>query len=102
MCVAILLRCVQQIRGGDHVDAFMCGLQSALTKATALRFCPLSVRVGMAGARAVSGRGGHKGATVAKIIEFYIPSNFRKNGKWIPPHYRGKIIEFSLQTKKSA
>jgi len=39
---------------------------------------------------------------MAKIIEFYIPSNFRKNVKWIPPQDRGKIIEFSLPVKKSA
>jgi hypothetical protein len=39
---------------------------------------------------------------MAKIIEFYIPSNFRKNGKWSAPQERGKIIEFSLRTKKSA
>jgi hypothetical protein len=39
---------------------------------------------------------------MAKIIEFYIPNNFRKNDKWIPPQERGKIIEFSLPTKKSA
>ncbi len=39
---------------------------------------------------------------MAKVIEFYIPSNFRKNDKWIPPQERGKIIEFSLPAKKSA
>jgi len=39
---------------------------------------------------------------MAKIIEFYIPTNFRKDGKWISPQERGKIIEFSLRTKKSA
>jgi hypothetical protein len=39
---------------------------------------------------------------VAKIIEFYIPSSFRKNGKWIPLEQRGKIIEFPPATKKSA
>jgi hypothetical protein len=39
---------------------------------------------------------------MAKIIEFYIPSNFRKKDKWIPPQERGKIIEFNLPTKKSA
>jgi hypothetical protein len=39
---------------------------------------------------------------VAKIIEFYIPSSFRRNGKWIPPEQRGKVIEFPLETKKSA
>jgi len=36
------------------VDAFMCGLQSALAKITALRFCSLSVRLGMAGSRDLS------------------------------------------------
>jgi hypothetical protein len=39
---------------------------------------------------------------MAKIIEFYTPANFRKNGKWISPQESGKIIEFSLHTKKSA
>ena len=39
---------------------------------------------------------------MAKIIEFYIPTNFRKDGKWISPQERGKIIEFSLHIKKSA
>jgi hypothetical protein len=39
---------------------------------------------------------------VAKIIEFYVPSTFRRNGKWIPPEQRGKVIEFVPETKKSA
>jgi hypothetical protein len=39
---------------------------------------------------------------VAKIIDFYIPNNFRKNVKWVPPEQRGKIIEFASQIKKSA
>jgi hypothetical protein len=39
---------------------------------------------------------------VAKIIEFYVPSNFRKNTKTTPAHERGKLIEFSLVTKQSA
>jgi hypothetical protein len=38
---------------------------------------------------------------MAKIIEFYIPNNFRWKGKWIPPEDRGKIIEFSLQRKSA-
>jgi hypothetical protein len=40
--------------------------------------------------------------TVAKIIEFYIPSSFRKSAKWIPPEQRGKVIELVPETKKSA
>ena len=43
-----------------------------------------------------------RGRVVAKIIEFYIPSSFRKSGKWIPPKERGKIIEFAPETKKTA
>ena len=39
---------------------------------------------------------------VAKIIEFYIPNNFRKRVKWVSPGWRGKIIEFPSQMKKSA
>jgi hypothetical protein len=38
---------------------------------------------------------------MAKIIEFYVPANFRRQGKWVPVERRGQIIEFSLP-KKSA
>ncbi len=32
---------------------------------------------------------------MAKIIEYYVPSNFRKKAtKWIPPEQRGKVIPF--------
>jgi hypothetical protein len=39
---------------------------------------------------------------VAKVIEFYIPTNFAKRVKWVPSQQRGKVIEFCLPTKKSA
>jgi hypothetical protein len=40
---------------------------------------------------------------MAKIIEFYIPSSFKKKAsKWIPPEQQGKVIQFSLPEKKSA
>ena len=42
------------------------------------------------------------GMTMGKIIEFYIPNNFRKRVKWVSPERRGKIIEFPSQMKKSA
>jgi len=42
------------------------------------------------------------GMTVAKVIEFYVPNNFRKSTKWISREQLGKIIEFASQTKKSA
>ena len=39
---------------------------------------------------------------MAKIIEFYVPSSFRKKAsKWIPTE-RGKVLAFGLQQKKSA
>jgi len=39
---------------------------------------------------------------LAKIIEFHVPSNFRKKEKWVPALKRGKIIEFRVQRVKSA
>jgi hypothetical protein len=43
-----------------------------------------------------------KEVAMAKIIEFYIPKNFRKSFKWVPELQRGKVLEFCPQTKKSA
>jgi hypothetical protein len=42
------------------------------------------------------------GMKMAKIIEFYIPNNFRKRVRWVSPEQRGKIIEFASPMKKSA
>jgi hypothetical protein len=40
---------------------------------------------------------------MAKIIEFYVPSSFRKKAtKWIPPEQQGKVIPFGFPQKKSA
>ena len=39
---------------------------------------------------------------MAKVIEFYIPQNFRRTTKWVPGVRRGKILELRQQTKKSA
>lgn len=39
---------------------------------------------------------------MAKVIEFYVPKNFRKPLKWAPELHCGKILEFCSQTKKSA
>lgn len=87
--------------GGDYVDAFMRGVQGAVAKVKTLRFGALRVRMGME--RLGVGRNvGNKGAAVAKVIEFYIPSSFRKKEKWVPAHKRGKILEFSVEAKKSA
>jgi hypothetical protein len=39
---------------------------------------------------------------MAKVIEIYIPSRFRKEQKWLPPQQRGKVIEFRADIRKSA
>ena len=39
---------------------------------------------------------------MAKVIDFYIPKNFRRSFNWVPEPQRGKIIEFCARTKKSA
>jgi hypothetical protein len=40
---------------------------------------------------------------MAKIIEFYIPSNFMKKAtKWVPAEEQGKVIPFYVPQKKSA
>ena len=39
---------------------------------------------------------------MAKVIEFYVPSIFRKRARWIPPELRGKVIEFCPTEKKTA
>jgi hypothetical protein len=82
------------------VDEVMCGVQGNPEKAQAVRLCPLPVRLAVVGGVRRSLE--KAGLVVAKIIEFYIPSSFRKNGKWIPPEQRGKVIEFPIETKKTA
>ena len=39
---------------------------------------------------------------MAKVIEFYIPKNFRQPPKWVPQLQLGRVIEFCSLTKKSA
>jgi hypothetical protein len=39
---------------------------------------------------------------MAKVIEFYVPKNFRKQLKSAPVLHCGKIIEFCSPAKKSA
>jgi hypothetical protein len=40
---------------------------------------------------------------MAKIIEFYMPSSFRKKANWwLPPAQPGKVIPFGSPQKKSA
>jgi hypothetical protein len=40
---------------------------------------------------------------MAKVIEFFVPSTFKKKAtKWIRPEDYGKLIPFSLPRRKSA
>jgi hypothetical protein len=39
---------------------------------------------------------------MAKLIDFYIPAQFRKTEHWVPAEQRGKVIEFYLQAQKPA
>jgi len=66
------------------------------------RICPLRVAKALVVSTRSDVASEIRGRVVAKIIEFYIPSSFRKSGKWIPPKERGKIIEFAPETKKTA
>jgi len=39
---------------------------------------------------------------MAQVIEFYIPSSYHKNSKWVPKEDRGKVLEFPVAVKKTA
>jgi len=39
---------------------------------------------------------------MAKVIEFYVPKNFRKLLRTLPQPQLGKIVEFCPPTKRSA
>jgi hypothetical protein len=38
---------------------------------------------------------------MAKVIEFYVPNNFRPQLKWVPQSQPGRVIEFRLETEKA-
>jgi hypothetical protein len=39
---------------------------------------------------------------MARVIEFYIPTNFHNKPRWVPPELYGKIIPFPVPIRKSA
>jgi len=43
-----------------------------------------------------------KKPVMAKVIEFYVPENFRSASKSVSAMQPGKVIEFRLPMKKSA
>jgi hypothetical protein len=40
---------------------------------------------------------------MAKVIEFYVPRNFKPTAGWVPADQRGKVVEFPTPSaRKSA
>lgn len=39
---------------------------------------------------------------MAKVIEFYVPSRFRKAVKWVPQQQRGQLLELPVAQKRTA
>jgi hypothetical protein len=40
---------------------------------------------------------------MAKVINFYIPQNFKRPARpWVPDRLRGKVVDFSSVLKRSA
>jgi hypothetical protein len=40
---------------------------------------------------------------MAKVIEFYVPQNFKPTARWVQANQRGKVVEFpSAEVRRSA
>ena len=39
---------------------------------------------------------------MARVIEFYVPQNFRPNRQWVPADQRGKVVSFPRSAVKSS
>lgn len=71
------------------MDAVLCSVQAGTQESQASRSRSLRVRLGVV-------------ATMAIVIEYYVPQKFRKQGgKWTPPEQRGRIIPFPVFEKRS-
>ena len=85
------------------MDEVMCFMQGASKEAAIVRLGPVSMRMGVAGSciakpgkrlyALADRRTEGQELIVAKVIEFYMPSNFHKRARWIPTE-RGKLMEF--------
>lgn len=88
----------------------MRAMQNTPKKVAIVRFGVLSMRMGVARLWSLLFRSDQSGKErrkagdrpVANVVEFYIPSTFRRPVKWTPPQQRGKLIEFYPPAKKSA
>jgi len=84
-------------------------LQGTFAQAAVVRFRALSMRMDLVGLlefeswwKSACRRNLIEEIVMAKVIEFYIPTRFRKPLKWAPQLQCGKLIEFCLQKRKSA
>lgn len=86
----------------------MRGMPGTLKKAAIVRFGALSMRMGVGGICFIPSRpdeGERRKAgeqRVANVVEFYVPSTFRKRVRWLPPEQRGKVIEFYMPARKKS
>jgi len=39
---------------------------------------------------------------MARVIEFYVPQNFKPSVRKVPPDQRGRVVEFPSAVAKSA
>ena len=73
----------------------------AQTPAARFEYAVVPDEYGRAVAAVCKGLQAEKRRVMAKLIEFYVPSIFRKPLKWSWQRQRGKVIEFCTQTRKS-
>ncbi len=104
---------ISAFRRRSRVDEVMRGMQGTHDKAPLARFCPLPlwVGVGVVGAIQMESRSQAdktqrfhemKGnCYMARVINFYIPENFRRKATTVPQSKPGKLIRF-YPAKKSA
>lgn len=95
------------------MDEVMRGLQGNHDKAPLARYCPLPVWVGVGVVGAIQMESQSQAdktqrfhemegnCCMARVINFYIPKNFRRKAPTVPQSKPGKVIEFRL-SKKSA
>lgn len=105
--------------GEFYVDEILRRLQSHLKKIAFDRFGSLSVRMGVARRRPMiqlcrraqrmlmtnepkTHERKEPRPAGMQVIEFYVPPNFRKPVRWIPPAHRGKLLPFRSAEKKTA
>jgi hypothetical protein len=60
------------------------------------------MRVGVVEGTAEETKTKKREMAVAKVIEFYVPNNFRRRVKWVSPERRGKVLAFGTANSLAA